>query len=72
MAFVSSVYEYDSRSPTIVECLLFWLASAMGLPGGWKIPEVGFEDEYSLQEFPCSVYDIMAQHPQAAIALSQI
>ena len=70
MSFVSSLYDFDSHSPTIVECLLFWLASAMGLPGGWKIPEVGSETVYSTQELPCSVYDILARHPAAALALS--
>lgn len=40
MAFVSSVYSYNDQSPSIIEILIFWLISAMGLPGGWKIPEV--------------------------------
>jgi hypothetical protein len=69
-AFVSAVYSFDSCSPTILECLLFWLVSAMGLPGSWEIPEVGFEPEYRPLEHPCAVYDVMMQQPKAAIALS--
>jgi hypothetical protein len=72
MAFVSSVYNFDDQSPSVIEILVFWLISAMGLPGGWKIPEVGSEVTPSTQEIPCSVYDIMAHHPDAALALSVI
>ena len=69
---MSSVYAFDAQSPSVVESLIFWLVSAMGLPGGWKIPEVGSEVASSTQEIPCSVYDIMAQRPGAALALSFI
>ncbi|KAG1827324.1 uncharacterized protein BJ212DRAFT_1311562 [Suillus subaureus] len=32
-AFVSPVYSHDSHDPSVLQLLLFWLCSAMGLPG---------------------------------------
>jgi hypothetical protein len=42
----------------------------MRLQGTWQIPEVGTETTTTVQEFPCSVYDIMARNPVAARTLS--
>ncbi|KAK2466941.1 hypothetical protein APHAL10511_001199 [Amanita phalloides] len=39
-AFVTRVYECDYFSPTIVECLTYWIASALHIRGTWRIPEV--------------------------------
>ncbi|EGN92463.1 hypothetical protein SERLA73DRAFT_117361 [Serpula lacrymans var. lacrymans S7.3] len=58
-AFVSPVYSYDSHDPTILQTLLFWAVSAMGLPGGWKIPVDRTEPAVPRQEVPCTVYDII-------------
>ncbi|KAF8350729.1 hypothetical protein F5887DRAFT_876120 [Amanita rubescens] len=41
-AFVTRVYEYEYFSPTIVECLTYWVASALHIRGTWRIPEVSF------------------------------
>lgn len=86
-AFVTGVYNFDSYSPSIVECLTFWVVSAMRLPGSRIIPRVSLlatppvliaiavctkvcdEPAYSPHETPCTVYDIMAQDPDAALAL---
>ena len=38
--FITSVKAYDTSSPTILELLTFWFASAMQISGGWKTPEV--------------------------------
>ncbi|KAF8628442.1 hypothetical protein AX15_003958 [Amanita polypyramis BW_CC] len=39
-AFVSRIYDYEYFSPTIVECLTYWVASALHIRGTWKIPDV--------------------------------
>ncbi|KAI0695894.1 hypothetical protein BC835DRAFT_1272766 [Cytidiella melzeri] len=38
--FVTSVKPYNACSPTIIEFLTFWFASAMQISGGWVVPEV--------------------------------
>jgi len=42
IAFVSQVFDHDKVGPSIVECLTFWVASAMELPATFertKVPE---------------------------------
>ncbi|KAI4527845.1 hypothetical protein K523DRAFT_320698 [Schizophyllum commune Tattone D] len=39
-AFVSPVFNYDSETPTVMECLTFWLASASQAPSSRAIPKV--------------------------------
>ncbi|KAF8741008.1 hypothetical protein AX14_006212 [Amanita brunnescens Koide BX004] len=39
-AFVTRIYEHEYFSPTIVECLTYWVASALHIRGTWRIPEV--------------------------------
>ncbi|KAF5391435.1 hypothetical protein D9757_001914 [Collybiopsis confluens] len=39
-AFISGVYEYDANSPTILECLTFWIASAMRIARALQFPKV--------------------------------
>lgn len=36
VAFVSQVFDHDKVGPSIVECLAFWVASAMGLPSTFE------------------------------------
>ncbi|KAH9951323.1 hypothetical protein B0H21DRAFT_718505 [Amylocystis lapponica] len=38
--FVTSIRTSQEESPTILEYLIYWFASAIGIPGGWEIPEV--------------------------------
>ncbi|KAI0928796.1 hypothetical protein AcW2_004685 [Taiwanofungus camphoratus] len=38
--FVSDVKTSDQKRPTVAECLVYWFGSAVGIPGGWEIPEV--------------------------------
>ncbi|KAJ7303645.1 hypothetical protein DFH08DRAFT_722000 [Mycena albidolilacea] len=38
----ASAFPADARGPTILEFLVFWVACAMRLPGGCRIPNVGF------------------------------
>ncbi|KAL1743952.1 hypothetical protein HDZ31DRAFT_83060 [Schizophyllum fasciatum] len=39
-ASISPVLNYDNETPTIMECLTFWLASASQAPGSIAIPKV--------------------------------
>ncbi|GBE82328.1 predicted protein [Sparassis crispa] len=39
-AFVSPIFKSDEQDPTVEEVLVYWLASAVGVDGGWTIPEV--------------------------------
>lgn len=38
-AYVTHVFDYDESSPTILQCLMYWLGSSLGYRRGWKIPE---------------------------------
>ncbi|KAJ3817340.1 hypothetical protein F5880DRAFT_1626345 [Lentinula raphanica] len=67
-AFVSGVYEYNHHHPTITECLTYWIASAMRLATTLRCPKVC--EEPSNSETPCTVYDVMAEWPEAALALA--
>lgn len=37
-ALISERVRYTSESPTVLQWLLFWIATAMKLPGGWVTP----------------------------------
>ncbi|KAJ4487985.1 hypothetical protein J3R30DRAFT_3654361 [Lentinula aciculospora] len=67
-AFISGVYEHNNYSPTITECLTFWIASAMRIARTLRCPKVC--EEPSIPQTPCMVYDAMAQCPEAALALA--
>ncbi|KAH7916061.1 hypothetical protein BJ138DRAFT_1076251 [Hygrophoropsis aurantiaca] len=69
-AFVSPVYSWDSQDPSILELLLFWFISSMGLPGGWQIPEIRLEPAYPRQLPAAAAYDIAAAGIPKAMALS--
>lgn len=75
MGFVTEVYSFEHKMPTILESLLFWFASATGVTGGWVIPEVS-GDLLGDVELPCTVYDTMAfsrsGEDDMALALSLI
>ena len=70
-AFVSPVFNYDSETPTVMECLTFWLASASQAPGSKAIPKVcGESEQAGLFWSPTTVYDVMDQGTEAAMSLS--
>ena len=75
--FVSKVFSFEDRMPTILEGLLYWFASAAGIKGGWQIPEVSGDLPGDI-EIPCVVYDLMGSKNRRpcedamAIALSLI
>lgn len=56
-AYVTDVMKAEQMYPTILECLVFWLMSAMGIEGGWEVPEVS--EEPQLVETPCLVGDLL-------------
>ncbi|KAG1731905.1 hypothetical protein EDB19DRAFT_1912290 [Suillus lakei] len=47
-AVVSPAYSHDSHEPSVLQLLLFWLCSAMGLPGGWVVPETTARSTFAL------------------------
>lgn len=57
-AVVSPAYSHDSHEPSVLQLLLFWLCSAMGLPGGWVVPEVRIEPAYPSHHLTASVSDL--------------
>lgn len=67
-AFVTGVYAHDAYNPTIAEFLTFWTLSAMEI-AGCAIPKVGTEDDIPFFDIPCTVYDVMGQYPEEAMAL---
>ncbi|KZT26223.1 hypothetical protein NEOLEDRAFT_1063653 [Neolentinus lepideus HHB14362 ss-1] len=69
-AFVSPIIDIRSKKPTVLECLVYWLASAVGVPGGWVIPEVGNEPPYSSIETSCILYDLLEIDAEATVALA--
>ena len=56
-AFATDVIKADQMYPTVLESLVFWLMSAMGIQGGWEVPEVS--EEPQLVETPCLVGDLL-------------
>lgn len=38
--YLSEVYAFDVRDPTILKIALFWIASALGDQDGYKRPQV--------------------------------
>lgn len=40
IAYVSDVIAYDNTGPTVLQCLLYWVQSAMLVPGLFEVPTV--------------------------------
>ncbi|KAG8950094.1 hypothetical protein FRC04_007948 [Tulasnella sp. 424] len=40
IAYVSGVIPYDNTGPTVLECLMYWVQSAMFVPGLFEVPMV--------------------------------
>ncbi|KAJ2937047.1 hypothetical protein H1R20_g33, partial [Candolleomyces eurysporus] len=59
-AWVTSILDFDSKTPTIIEALTYWVASAMGRPGGILPPKVGFEIDPNSFQRPSTAYDLLA------------
>ncbi|KAI0798054.1 hypothetical protein C8Q75DRAFT_740501 [Abortiporus biennis] len=53
-AYVSPVVSSDNYRPTVLECLVFWFASAFRMDGGFSIPEVPEPVENPAAERDCS------------------
>ncbi|KAJ7275365.1 hypothetical protein B0H12DRAFT_1199468 [Mycena haematopus] len=69
-AFVSPVYAFNAVCPSVMEWLMFWVASAMRLKGCQGIPKVCEEPAYNPSEIPCTVYDVLSMgDPDSALAL---
>ncbi|KZT68991.1 hypothetical protein DAEQUDRAFT_670205 [Daedalea quercina L-15889] len=57
IGLVTDIIRGDQTNPTALESLVYWLISAMGLEGGWEVPEVSEEPQFV--ETPCLVGDIL-------------
>ncbi|KAF8559553.1 hypothetical protein OG21DRAFT_1452712 [Imleria badia] len=68
-SFVSPLYASDSRMPTILEVLVFWLISAMGYPGGFVVPEISHEVAHRRQLLVATPHDISRDEPTEALAV---
>lgn len=73
-AWITDIIAFDDLGPTVIETIVFWLASSLGMPGGFTIPEVCDEPVYRTKAHPCMAHDVMwERHQKAAVlALSQI
>lgn len=73
-AWITDIIEFNDTRPTVIETTIFWLASSLGMPGGFPIPEVRDEPVCRIRAHPCTAHDIMWERDQkgAALALSQI
>jgi len=61
-AWVTPVKRYDARNTTVVEALLYWVGTAIGIHGGWQIPEL---PEFPVEDLPPIVpADATAALPQ--------
>ncbi|KII88526.1 hypothetical protein PLICRDRAFT_627362 [Plicaturopsis crispa FD-325 SS-3] len=71
-AWVSPIKEFDAYDPSVIQCLVYWLAAAGGLKGCWEIPKVCSEPKYTPTEFSCTVYDVFRYKPAAVLALARL
>jgi hypothetical protein len=73
-AWVTNIIEFNDVRPTVIETIIFWFASSLGMPGAFTIPEVCGEPVYQMTAHPCAAHDVMwERHQKAAVlALSQI
>lgn len=66
---MSPVYAFDSRTPTVLEVLAFWLISAMGCAGGFVVPEISHEVVHHKQLLVATPRDISREEPTEALAV---
>lgn len=74
-AWITNIIAFNDLRPTVIETLIFWLASSLGIPGGFTIPEVCDELAYQTRRaHPCAAHDVMWEGNQktAVLALSRI
>ena len=73
-AWITDIIEFNDVRPTVIETIIFWFASSLGMHGTFPIPEVCDEPVYRSRAHPCTVHDVMWERHQkpAALALSQI
>ncbi|EPQ58144.1 hypothetical protein GLOTRDRAFT_37120 [Gloeophyllum trabeum ATCC 11539] len=69
-AFVSPVISMTQDNPSPLECLVYWLASANGIPNAWMIPKVGERPLNTTVESPCIAYDLLPHDSEGAMELA--
>ena len=73
-AWVTDIIDFNGVRPSVIETIIFWLASSLGMSGAFTIPEVCDEPAYRTRAHPCTAHDVIwERHQKAAVlALSQI
>ncbi|KXN82092.1 hypothetical protein AN958_03250 [Leucoagaricus sp. SymC.cos] len=71
---ISDIWHLDEHTPSILECLTFWMASAMERKGSYRRPQVGCIDSSNPRRvnMPARLCDVLDQDLEAVIALTQI
>jgi len=71
---ISDVWHLDEHTPNVLECLTYWIASAMGRSGAYQRPKVGRIGSSDLRHInrPAQLCDVAYQHRDIFFALSKI
>ncbi|KAF9451052.1 hypothetical protein P691DRAFT_663990 [Macrolepiota fuliginosa MF-IS2] len=72
--YISDIWHLDEHTPTVLECITFWIASAMECEDGYQRPKVGCVDLSSPRyiNMPARLHDVLDQDLEAAVALAQM
>jgi len=71
---ISDVWHLDEHTPNILECLAYWIASAMGRSGTYQRPKVGCIDSSNPRHInrPAQLSDVAYQGYDVFSALSEM
>ncbi|TFK42607.1 hypothetical protein BDQ12DRAFT_676485 [Crucibulum laeve] len=51
-AYLSEVYDFEHSNPTVIQCIAFWICSAMQMTGCWIAPKKGLLEPVSALKRP--------------------
>ncbi|KDQ21374.1 hypothetical protein BOTBODRAFT_25814 [Botryobasidium botryosum FD-172 SS1] len=86
-AWVTPPKPHDTKGPTIIQCLLYWIQSSMSAEGGFVIPEVRGEPKILPRDLPMPVLGLAGRtykkprkgkaaklsfHTRAALAIDSV
>jgi hypothetical protein len=72
-AFLCATIEWHGAGPTVLEALLYWIASGMRDARAYTPPQVGPPDAHLLRtEYTACVRDMLPHHERAARALARL
>ncbi|KDQ14079.1 hypothetical protein BOTBODRAFT_55793 [Botryobasidium botryosum FD-172 SS1] len=70
-AWVAPPIHYNSRGPTLVQYLIYWVQSAMSAEGGWLIPEVCGELPIPQRAEPFTRREVQRKHHKQMCAIAR-